>query len=162
MSVGKSPDRFLPSLLDRLIDHEPDVSTEPAWRQAQSVQDLEKSVLRDLEALLNTRCTTPVVPAGCEELRRSSVTFGLPDFTAAGIANREERDRIRRAVQQAIEAFEPRLSRVRVAVGQEDAGIGRSMRLTIEAILNAYPDPVLVTFDTVLEPTSGACKIEAK
>ena len=52
------PDRepnLLPSLLDRLLDDRPGVTSEPAVSRAQSLRALKKSVARDLEALLNTR-----------------------------------------------------------------------------------------------------------
>ncbi|MFO0915400.1 MAG: type VI secretion system baseplate subunit TssE [Pirellulales bacterium] len=160
MASEGRPELFLPSLLDRLIDDQPDVSTEPAWRQAASTRELEQSVVRDVEALLNTRCGIAQIPPGCPELACSGLTYGLPDFTAVGIASFEERDRIRRAIQKAIETFEPRLSQVRVVMSESGSDTVRSLRLRIEAVMKAYPEPITVMFDTTLEPTSGVCKVE--
>jgi type VI secretion system protein ImpF len=163
MPSNERPEAFLPSLLDRLIDHEPDVSTEPAWRLVANTRELESSVLRDVEALLNTRCGLTRLPAGCPELAQSALTYGLPDFTAVAIASRDERERIRRAIQRALEAFEPRLTRIRVSTVETEAGAGagRSLGLRIEAMMKAYPEPVRVMFDTTLESTTGICKVGA-
>jgi len=43
------------SVLDRLIDREPELSQEPGLSRAQSVRILRAAVRRDLESLLNTR-----------------------------------------------------------------------------------------------------------
>jgi type VI secretion system protein ImpF len=47
--------RITPSVLDRLIDEEPSVSTEPANTRQKSLRQLKQSVRRDLEWLLNSR-----------------------------------------------------------------------------------------------------------
>ncbi len=43
------------SVLDRLIDHEPDISGEAIPTRTQSVRQLKDGLRRDLEWLLNTR-----------------------------------------------------------------------------------------------------------
>ncbi len=45
------------SVIDRLIDQEPERKLEPPLSRAQSVRDLKAAVRRDLEWLLNTRKT---------------------------------------------------------------------------------------------------------
>ena len=82
---------LLPSLLDRLIDNEPDVSTEPQWQRAQSLRQFELGVLRDVEAMLNTRQSRPAMGEEFKELLQSVLTFGLPDLTANG--RRQQRRR---------------------------------------------------------------------
>jgi type VI secretion system protein ImpF len=47
--------RVTQSVLDRLIDLEPRLSSEPPKSNATSLADLKQSVRRDLEWLLNTR-----------------------------------------------------------------------------------------------------------
>ena len=75
---------LIPSLLDRLIDREPDRSVEPEWARAQGVNELRECVKRDLESLLNTRQTRPELVDNTDELATSMLTYGLPDFTSTG------------------------------------------------------------------------------
>ena len=44
-----------PSLIDRLIDRDPNAATDPHTTRAQSVRQLKAALRRDLEWLLNTR-----------------------------------------------------------------------------------------------------------
>lgn len=157
-----SQDPLLPSVLDRLIDDDPDVSTEPAWQRAQSIRQFELSVLRDVESLLNSRQVKPDLAEAFYETSRSVLTYGLPDFTASGAGNREEFERLRGSVERAIERFEPRLREVRVTVAPPENDTDRTLRMAIEALLWVHPDPQPVTFDTIVSPMSGQCKVEAR
>ena len=79
--------RVTQSVLDRLIDLEPRVSTEPPKSNATSLADLKQSVRRDLEWLLNTRYFyDPGDGVGLEETIKSVAFYGLPDFT--GVAKK--------------------------------------------------------------------------
>ncbi len=142
---------IVPSILDRLLDDEPGLSHEPVTGRFQSVKDLERTVARDLEALLNTRQETlEELPSEFEEVNRSLVTYGLPDFTALSLMSPDDRNRIRRAVEQAIAEFEPRLERVRVAL-EPPRENDRGLRFRIDAQLPVEPAPEPVTFDAVLQ-----------
>lgn len=103
-----------PTILDRLIDDHPDSTTESITNHFTTVAQLKQTVTRDLEALLNTRQETlePLHQAFCE-LQHSLMTYGLPDFTTSNLQNAQDHNAIRRALEQAITTFEPRLDRVR-------------------------------------------------
>jgi type VI secretion system protein ImpF len=146
--------RLVPSILDRLIDDQPTVSREPADNRQQTVRELEMAVARDLEALLNTRQETmEELPSEYQELNRSLLTYGLPDFSAQSFAVEEDCNRVLRSVERTIARFEPRLQRVRV---QLDAprNQDRGLRFRIEALLRVEPSPEPVTFDAVLQPST--------
>jgi len=67
------------------------------------IRELKRAVARDLEALLNTRQEAlDEVPESLEEVRRSLVTYGLPDFSAASLQSLRDRTRIRRALEDTI------------------------------------------------------------
>jgi type VI secretion system protein ImpF len=151
---------LLPSVLDRLIDNEPDVSTEPAWRQSLSLREFERSVLRDLESLLNTRQTRTDLPADMPNAGQSVLTYGLPDFSSCSVGNAEERERLRMAVQQAIQRFEPRLRDIRVTLHDKEGEFDRALRLTIEGLLWVHPDPQPIAFDTLVQPATGQCVVK--
>ena len=78
--------RTYPSILDRLLDDEPEVTREPLHQHFQGVRQLKRAVTRDLEALLNTRQEQlTALPVACSEVQRSLLTYGLPDFTALSL-----------------------------------------------------------------------------
>jgi type VI secretion system protein ImpF len=141
---------LVPSILDRLFDDRPDVSQEPPHDRFQTVSALKQAVTRDLQALLNTRRELlEELPADFAEAGRSILAYGLPDFTSFSLRSDRDRSRIRRAVEQAIAWFEPRLGRVRVnieAPGKHD----QALRFRIEALLKIDPAPEPVTFDAML------------
>jgi type VI secretion system protein ImpF len=143
-------EHIVPSILDRLMDDAPEVSRESLPNRFQNLSQLKKAVARDLEALLNTRQEIlEEVPPEFIEVSRSLVTYGLPDFSSFSVLSMNDRNRIRRALEQAIATFEPRFERVRVNLElprEQD----RTLRFRIEALLRVEPAPEPVTFDAVL------------
>ena len=153
---------LLPSILDRLIDNEPDVSTEPQWARSQTLRDFEQGVLRDVEAMLNTRQSRSALPEDFKEVSRSVLTFGLPDLTSTGMGSLEDCEHLRRAVELALSQFEPRIRQVSVRVREPDSATDRTLRLVIEGMLWVEPDPIPIAFDTVVQPQSGQCQVESR
>ena len=141
---------IVPSILDRLMDDEPEVSREPLPNRFHNLSQFKKAVARDLEALLNTRqeILEEVSPEFIE-VSRSLVTYGLPDFSSSSVLNTNDRNRIRRALEQAVATFEPRFERVRVHL-ESPRDQDRTIRFRIEALLRVDPAPEPVTFDAVL------------
>lgn len=150
-------DPLLPSIVDRLLDDEPDVSTEPAWSWAQDTRALRQSVARDLEALLNTRQTAPELMRDSPdaEISQSVLTYGLPDLTSTGTASQEACEGLRWSVEEAVRRFEPRLFDVRVTLQDPETSYDRKLRLVVEAWLAMDPEPLPVVFDTEVEPAAG-------
>ena len=147
-----------PSLIDRLIDLEPENRKEAPGSQSQSLRQLKDSVRRDLEWMLNTR-RTPVEPsARAKELLRSSFCYGLPDLTGMALDTVQARGELARILETAIGAFEPRLRNVSAALQPQIAG-SRELRFQIEALLVMEPAPARVYFDTTLELISGEYRV---
>lgn len=152
-----------PSVLDRLIDFEPELSIEPDWVSSQGISELRASVKRDLETLLNTRQTRPELMNSSAELATSVLTYGLPDFASDGVGGAEEQaEALREAVERAIQRFEPRLLQIQVMRVPAANPYERSLHLVIDAMLRFDPEPIPVTFDTILQPNLGTCQVEAK
>ena len=148
------------SVLDRLIDTDPDATSEAPLTWAQSVRELKRGVRRDLEWLLNTRRIVEPAPETLPELRRSLYQFGLPDFTSASAESTDSRNWLRRQVEETISLFEPRLANVKVTVvAGEEAG-RREVRFVVEALLKMEPSPEQVVFDTVLEVASATFEVK--
>src|SRR5262245_29795528 len=144
--------QIVPSLLDRLLDDEPEKTRleEPLSRRFQSISQLKHSVARDLEALLNTRQET-LEELGSEftELNSALVTYGLPDFTSFNLSSDRDRLRVRRALEHAIMTFDKRLEDVRVIL-EEPRLNDRTLRFHVEALLHVEPASEPVIFDAVL------------
>src|SRR5205085_952010 len=58
----RSDQPLVPSVLDRLLDDDPAVTTEPARNRSQMLRELKLSVRRDIESLLNARRRNVVIP----------------------------------------------------------------------------------------------------
>src|SRR3954454_12166037 len=107
---------LVPSVLDRLIDTAPGVSTEPQVNRSVRLAQLKEAVKRDLEWLLNTKQTAVEVPADLRHLQASLLTFGLPDFTPASLNRPDDRRTLQQAVAVVVRRFEPRLKEVDVVL----------------------------------------------
>src|SRR5262249_15396249 len=139
---------LLPSVLDRLLDDDPEVSRETSKSRNQVLRELKQSVRRDLESLLNTRRRALPRPPELEELDRSLVSYGLPDFTGMSMTSQEEREGSRHSVETVIRTFEPRFQTVKVhLLESSNDPLSRTLRFRIDALLYAYPAPEVVVFD---------------
>jgi type VI secretion system protein ImpF len=145
---------LVPSVLDRLIDFEPRVSTEAPASRSKQLSRIKEAVKRDLEWLLNTK-QPPGPPPKLPHLEASLLTLGLPDFTSGSLAGVPEQERLRKAIEAAIRKFEPRLMGVVVTL-VEGRELDRTLRFRIDAMLRVEPEPEPVTFDSVLELGSQA------
>jgi len=112
------------------------------------------AIRRDLENLLNTRCTPDLTPEGRPETRRSVYAYGVPDITEIGQNFLYEKDRLLAEVEKAVRVFEPRLSGVKVTI-LPATDSSRVLRFVIEGMLRVDPAPERVVFDAALELTSG-------
>lgn len=154
--MGRSDNeiRITPSVLDRLIDYEPELAREPLASRSKSLRQLKESVKRDLEQLLNTRQSGDWLPPDLKELNSSLAAYGLPDFSSVSIKSPSEQGRLRRALEAAISTFEPRLEDVAITLlplGE----LRRSLHFRIDARLKVEPAPEPVTFDAMLQLASG-------
>ena len=152
--------RITPSVLDRLIDEEPEVSREAPVSRLKSLRQLRSSVKRDLEWLLNTRRLIDEIPEDLKEVRDSLLMFGLPDFTSANVSSLADQNKVRRLVESAIERFEPLLKDVTVTV-ERGREFERSLHFRISANLQVDPAPEPVAFDTTLRPWNAEFEIQA-
>lgn len=145
-----------PSILDRLIDPE---SAGTSSLLGYTERQMLAAVRRDLEDLLNTRQTPSELPEGYRELKRSIVTYGLPDLVSLAAITSQQREAIADRIREIIERFEPRLKDIRVTYLPGENSAERSIRFKIDARLAVDPSPD-VAFDTVLELASGQYEVK--
>ena len=151
---------LLPSVLDRLIDYEPDVRRDPPKGRNQTLRELKQSVSRDLEHLLNTRVRCMPWPPEMKELKQSLVNYGIPDLTGASFGSSKEREEFRRTIQTVITQQERRLRRLNVRLVDPSEALDRTIRFVIDAVLQAEPAPEPIQFDSTLRLTTGTFEVK--
>jgi type VI secretion system protein ImpF len=153
---------LIPSVLDRLLDEEPDKQVEAPKSRHQILRELKQSVRRDLENLLNTRWRCVYWPPDLEEIDLSVVNYGIPDFTGANMGGVADRESLRRIIEQVVRKFEPRFKTIKVTLLGNRDETDRTLRFRIDALLYAEPAPEPVVFDSQLEPTTHDFTVTAE
>jgi len=148
------------SLLERLIDRDPGNSHDPPPTRAASVRQLKASLRRDLEWLLNSRRTPEAVGSEFQELEQSLYNFGLPDATTLSRDSLRDRTKLTRMIEETLRTFEPRLSQIQVVLVESATGSQHVMRFQIEALLDMDPSPEHISFDTLLQLSSGEYQVK--
>jgi type VI secretion system protein ImpF len=151
---------LLPSVLDRLIDSNPELEQEPPASRFQLLRELRESVRRDLEMLLNTRIRPLDTPANLPQLKQSLVNFGVPDFTGMPMSSQDEREAFGKRLERIIKDFEPRFKNVKVQLLSNTEPLDRTLRFRIEALLNVDPAPEPILFDSILHPVKEGIEVK--
>lgn len=159
MARGAGETTITISVLDRLLDTEPENRMENPLSRAQSVRLLKNSVRRDLEWLLNTRRVADPPDEGMKEVNRSAYVYGLPDLSSISVGSAGDRNRLVRQILATINLFEPRLASVRLVLIETPDSAKKDVRLRIEAMLRMDPVPEPISFDTLIELKSGTCHL---
>jgi type VI secretion system protein ImpF len=151
-------DTITQSLLDRLMDDEPDRAIEMAENEERALARCKLGLRRDLEGLLNSK--RPLLPLvdDLDGLDKTIVAFGLSDISTEDFSSPGVRDRVRRMVATCIRDHEPRLSNVGVEV--DDAPTSRGMRFRITAVLTVARTSESVVYDASVRPSDRAISIE--
>ena len=139
---------YLPGVLERLMGEG------SAGSGRAGLEQLKDSIVRDLEALLNTRLG---VAAGTfdahPEARASILNYGLVDFAGFCLSSSEDRAAICASLKDAIERHEPRLTGVSAVLEPGAGGINR-LQFVINATLRVTGGAEPVNFSAVLQPSS--------
>ena len=146
------------SIIDRLIDDDPDLQDAPSRNEGISISELRNNVRRDIEALLNARIQWHTWPTQYKELSTSCLSYGLPDFSSMYVSSHEGRTVLCQTVRDAILKFEPRFIEVEVCTDDE-VPLDRVLNLRINALLYADPEPEFISFDSEVEPVNLGMKI---
>lgn len=149
----------LPSVLDRLIDEEPDNKLEQPMSVSQMASALRSAVRRDLENLLNHRMRPFSVPGGLDELEQSSYEYGIPDFSGANLSTAAKRRQYLRNVEKIIRLHEPRFSSVKVTPVEKRQSAYRTLHFQIEAVLCVEPAPEAVLYDSHVDVMKRSFRI---
>lgn len=145
--------RLLPGLLDRLLDDEPQIPADAPMHEGQVIREVNRSLLRDLQDLLNARRPLTLLPEGLELLPRSLANYGLPDLQSIEIREDHDVVRICDMIRECIECFEPRLRGVDVTAVDDGNPVDRRLRFVIAATLVVEPLEQDVRIESEIEPS---------
>lgn len=160
MAKVKTDQPLISSVLDRLIDEQPDLNREVEKNSHQLLTDLRKSVRRDLENLLNTRWRATSWPAELTELDQSLAAYGIPDISGEDLGSPARRRMFLQKVEQIIRTFEPRFQKIKVVEVENTDSLDRTLRFRIDAVLYAFPSPEPIVFDSAVDPSSKTFRVE--
>jgi len=152
--------KLRPSILDRLLDNEPHIQTEADKGRDQKLAQMRKSVRRDLETLLNTRCRVMQPPDEFEQLEDSLLNYGLPDLATVNVLNQQKKIEFTQELENLLKNFEPRFKSVKVKFTDNKDATDRTIRFRIDATLYADPYPEIVIFDSILEPVTRTVNVD--
>ena len=142
------------SILDRLFDNNPEHKTEADADRQQRLKELRGSLRHDLEKLLNTRLRVCAPDDEYRELKKSLLSYGLPDLATINILDKAKRNSFVKDLESLLIEFEPRFKSVTVNCLENTDPLDRTLRFRIDAIMYADPSPVTIVFDSILEPIS--------
>ena len=142
MAKGKATFRARASLIDRLVDINPQFQREARPLRTLTRDEIKASLLRDLTWLFNSRTSHP--HHFFDERDLTVIDFGIPDFGDYSPQNPEDRVLLAQRLKRAISAFEPRLKKVTVTVAPDPVN---------EKTLQVHLDGV-ITWESVREPVS--------
>lgn len=155
-------EKLQPSLLDRLTDTNPESQVESRAQRVLSLQQLRKSVIRDLGWLLNTgNLETRQNLERYPMVSHSVLNYGMPDLAGINTGDLDV-DVVEQSVKQAIIDFEPRILRNTLAVKMvidKEAMASHSVIFEIEGELWAQPVPLRVFLKTELDLETGDVQV---
>lgn len=171
MAELNSRDRLQPSLLDRLLDHEPQQDREALDARVLTRQQLRAAVLRDLGWLFNatrhepephsTRKDEIALWNNAEHARRSVLNYGMPAFAGTTLASLDTRH-IEREVAASIKAFEPRIDpdSLEVEIKIDESGNHHNtMQLIIRGQMWSQPVPLELLLSADVDVETGNTKL---
>ena len=150
--LSKNQQPIMASILDRLIDDAPNEQDVKDSHRGLNLRQLRSNVRRDLENLLNAKLQWQTWPDHLTELDNSLMNYGLRDFSSMPVASLDGRQLLCKQVADTIKRFEPRFLEVMVETVDNEQPLDRVLRLKINALLYAEPEPEYISFDSEVEP----------
>lgn len=123
------------------------------------IQIVKKSVLRDVENLLNSRRIIFEPPESCKHLRNSLYVYGIEDFVAKNPRSPDVYRALKNSIETTLRKFEPRLRRVSVEFNDLE---GNEQNLCFTVMATLYADPIHepIYFDTWFLVNRGEYQIK--
>jgi type VI secretion system protein ImpF len=123
------------------------------------VEVVRKSVLRDVENLLNTRRSIVKPSESFRYLNSSMFVYGLDDFVAQNPKSIRVQKLLEATIRDTIDKFEPRLRNASVDFKPID-DFEHNLCFTVRATLHADPIREPIYFDTWFSASRGEYRID--
>lgn len=141
----RPPNRRLSSqgpLFSRLRESKSAQMTHGNRRIAPRVPDVKEAIRRNLERILNARCSASSLPADQQPMNVLA-HYGLPDFSDLSWNARRIDAELITWIERVIEQFERRLTNVRVELDRSPADkTARTLRISADLVARTGPIPV--------------------
>jgi len=157
-------ERLQPSLLDRLTDMDPGNIKETRDARVIDIGRLREIILRDLSLLMNTTNMAGEIDAEIyPNVARSVLNYGVGE-TSGAYSTIERARLIRRSIEDAIQAFEPRIidGSVTVELRSEEKTGEMHIGFDIRADMWAQPVPLELYLRSRVDVTTGEVEIERR
>jgi type VI secretion system protein ImpF len=159
MAERKATDRLQPSLLDRLIDDNPQSRVEEDDARFLTKRTLRAAVLRDLSWLFNTTNLSDEISIDRYPAAYASVVnFGLPSLSG-GFASTVDAVALEQAIREAIVLFEPRIApesiEIEPVLDRPVLDMHNQIALVIRGLLWAQPAPLEFALRTQIDLEEG-------
>ena len=156
-------DRLQPALLDRLCDDEPENKKETLQFSVVSKGRLKRTVLRDLNWLLNTTAHhTDIQLDDHPQVKRSVINYGIPVLSGKNFSSVDWRE-LERGIQEAISFFEPRILpetlKVKAILPTDSLGHHNLLQFELRGELWSIPFPVELLIRSELDLETGQSKL---
>ena len=155
-------ERLQPSLLDRLTDHEPTQTKESRDARVIDISRLREIIQRDLSWLLNTNNMESIIdPEVYPNVARSVLNYGLREVSGE-FSTAERAEMIRKSIERAIAAHEPRIieGSVDVSLSPDENSGEMTVALIIHADMWAQPVPMELYLRSSVDVTTGEVHVE--
>ena len=157
-------ERLQPSLLDRLVDWQPQQKLEPLESRVMTKQSLRAAVLRDLQWLFNCEAHGAEFDSGRYPHTADSVlNFGLPTLSGQ-YASSVQASVIEAGIKRAILRFEPRILpktlEVELVSEQTSMNAHNRVSLLLRGMLWAQPIPIEFLLRSRIDLEEGRITVE--
>ena len=157
-------ERLQPSLLDRLVDWQPQQKVEPLEARVLTKQTLRAAVLRDLQWLFNCEAHGAEFDSGRYPHTADSVlNFGLPTLSGQ-FASSVQSSVIEAGIKRALLRFEPRILpktlEVELVAEQSSLDTHNRVSLLLRGMLWAQPVPVEFLLRSRIDLEEGRITVE--
>lgn len=155
-------EKLQPSLLDRLIDDNPEQKNESRDKRIMNVSKLRDCVIRDIGHLLNTHHMEGNTDLDKHsEVTSSVANYGISGLTGFSMHNIDIHE-AERQIRQSIINFEPRILKDTLKVNMTrdtEKSSNHSMVFRIEGQIWAIPIPLMLMLKTEIDLETGSVNV---
>jgi len=160
MSASRDKGAALLSVLDRLLDDDPEHRQEMPPSANEVHVKVREAIRRDVEAFLNTRRRCLPIADELRDLSHSLLDYGVPDLIGRNLSSTRRRQQFLRDLESSLRAHDRRFKTIKISATGNPQSLQRLLHFRIDALLHAEPAPETMIFDSRIEPVSKAIEVK--